>query len=315
MMVPKTFAAACVAALALLVAANVATARLTRNAMPRQLLRALEASSGVEVLALGNSLIQHGFDPAAFASVSGHPTVAVNAGLGFTGPVQHLLIGRHALSRHAGIKTIVYGYFDFMLTDSTLVAPNDLWGNNAMSFYVEPDVAARHLFDAPHERALFNIARRVPAYVERGTLWARVERMRRALSGYGLPSRPAASAFAALEAASPRDFSVRAAAATRDAAPLTPALAELFVASRSRGVRTIAVEMPMPRSHRDRFYARPEWAGYVAHTAARLEAAGVEVVRAADWLADERFVDAVHADAQGAVLFSARLARWMQGRR
>src|ERR1700720_172240 len=83
-----------------LLAMNCGIAYLTRNSVPRRVLRHALNSRTARVLALGNSLMVAGFDESAFDSSAGlkTPEGAVNLGLGGSSPVEQLLLFRFGLA-------------------------------------------------------------------------------------------------------------------------------------------------------------------------------------------------------------------------
>src|SRR5690242_6201356 len=84
--------------LAILGGFNLIVQREASNSIPRQLVRALDSTSGISVLVLGNSLIADGFNAAVFEeSLAPQPTKALNAGLGSSDPVVHFMLLRRAL--------------------------------------------------------------------------------------------------------------------------------------------------------------------------------------------------------------------------
>src|SRR5438128_5782221 len=114
---------------------NIAVARVARNTIPRQVARRIDETRILTSLALGNSLMQAGFDETAFQEASSEPgrvAKAVNAGLGSSSPVEHLLLARRAFRSHRTMADVFYGFFDFQLTVLPHTAPGDLIGNRAM---------------------------------------------------------------------------------------------------------------------------------------------------------------------------------------
>ena len=315
MSAPRTFIAAAVTALTLIALGNLLLAYESRDSLPNEILRKVDEAPRIDTLMLGNSMAAAGFDSAAFAAAwpqDQRPSV-LNGGLGSSGPLQHLLIGRRALARHGELRTIVYGFFDFMLTAPAAMPLGEILGNHAMVFNTEPDVAARHLFDNGFDRAMFHAARRVPMFAERGTLWARVERWRRGLSSIGMPAKAETrfgrvEDFENLSAASPEEFHRLAARAAAEWRGLTPPVSELISLARARNIRAVFVQMPMRAPYRARSYDAPAWRSYMGRLDAELRAHGAEVIHAADWMPDDQFIDIVHLSDEGARRFSARLA-------
>lgn len=314
MTTPRTFFATLVAALLLIAGVNYTIARLAVNSIPRQVLRHV-TQSPADVLLLGNSVMQAGIDEDAFVTgwkEHGSPVKAVNGGLGATGPVEHLLLCRVALQAQPNLRVLVYGCFDSMLTDPT---QEDWWrllGNNAMVFYTEPAVAARHETSTPLGAAAFMALGRIPMFVERGTLWARVERLRRQLGGLGLPPE-AVNRFGRVAdfqpgvAADDRGFRERFSRLAAERAPLSGAITEMLTLTHARGLKVHVVMMPKPPPQQAR-YRSPEWQAYVAHLRTLLTVYGADLIDADDWVQEESmFIDSQHLGPKGATEFSQQL--------
>src|SRR5207245_8536096 len=127
---------------AILFGFNAAIMRFARNSVPRRLVRQMDETRGLTHLALGNSLMAAGFDSPAFDQYLRSPnTVAFNAGLGSSYPVEHLILLRRALRDHSTINTVIYGFFDLQLADNSAVTISDRVGNRAASHYLEHDIA------------------------------------------------------------------------------------------------------------------------------------------------------------------------------
>ncbi len=257
-----------------------------------------------------------GFDAAAFtakAAAAGEPLTAFNAGLGATGPIQHLLITRAILRAHPEAQSIVYGFFDFMLTQPVQEDWRLLFGNNAMVFYTEPAIAARHETSSAFGRWAFQVVGGIPMFAERGAIWARVEQLRRDLGQLGLP--PAAvNRFGRVEDFSPVENTTEGSRRVRTVenvasdVPLASPVVELLGQARERNVKVWVVSVPMPAAHR-KHYASPEWQAYFTLLRGKLAAHGAELIDASDWVADDAlFMDALHLGPEGAIRFSLRLA-------
>ena len=295
------------AALAVLAAGNFVVRHLARNAVPRALLRSADAAEPATDLFLGNSTMAAGADPAAFAGVAGGRPF--NLALGATDPVEHLVLYRAAKRHHSA--TVYYGFLDTQLTDLPRGDWDSLVGNRALAYSVEPEVSFRHYFPrTPLRAAALSLAARFPLLVERTTVWAKVEAVRRRLGGLGMPERETnrfgrAEDFARLEA-DPTEFAERLDGAAR--APLSPPVAELFAAVRANGCSLYVVAMPMPASHRLRYCCGSGWEACRAHSTELVRRAGGTFVPAADWVADSGFADPLHLNGDGAREFSVRLA-------
>jgi hypothetical protein len=293
-----------------LVAANVFVQRSASGTIPRRLLEEAERSPVATDLFLGNSTMAAGLDRAAFeAATPGQ--VPLNLGMGSSSPVEHFLIFQQQ-ARHAG-ATVVYGFLDTQLTDVPTGNWQDLIGNRAMSYYVDPETAIGFYHaDSPLGAFLHRLVGRIPVLAERQAIWAKVEVLRRRLADIGMPPRDTnrfgrAEDFALLESA-PAEFLRRCRQATEERSPLTPAVASLMRLARERGSAVVIVEMPMPRAHRDQYYRSEEWKSYEARLIELVDAAGGLFVNAADWVDDDGFADHLHLNAKGARVFSTRMA-------
>jgi len=301
----------------ILIAANVAVNRLAAHVPARVLLHKLAAAPSADVIALGNSTMAAGFDEAAFArawmAANGEKITALNGALGATESVPHLLLARAALRPQPHSRIVVYGFFDFMLTDP---APDwrTLMGNNSMVFYTEPGLAARYLAPNLTGRMAFRAAGTVPLFVERGNIWAYVERLRRNLGGLGLPAAAVnqfgqTADFDQLLTQDVGKFGRRAEELVAQNAPLADPVEALLGFAREQGRQVYVVAMPLPGAHRA-YYRLPAWAAYLSHLRGRLDALGCKLLVANEWIADDgSFVDALHLSAAGAAEFSQRLAR------
>lgn len=295
-----------------LIALNGAIGRLSKNAVPRQLLRRPQLAAPATDVYLGNSLMAAALDEDAIRSVN-PSTVPLNMGLGSTSVVEHLILYQAAAKSHP-IRRVYYGFFDDQLTAVPSGTWNDLVGNRAMAYYAGPDTAAK--FYAAGDAWLSLQIRTVgwlPMFTERQTIWSKVERVRRILGSRGLPADRTnrfgrADDFAQLEASDAESFARDRASDAGVGVPLTPAIAELLRSVRESGAQPVLVLMPMPRSHRSRFYSSNGWAEYSRWIHELARRAGATVLDASDWVDDKGFADPLHLDSNGAADFSKRLA-------
>jgi hypothetical protein len=316
------FAAQLVAALLMLAAFNYAIERFAMHSVPRQLLSKIAAASQVKQLFLGNSLMAAGLDEDAFASSwdsARRGASPLNAGLGSSSPVEHLLLLRHTLRRHPELNLVVYGFFDLQLTDPPTGQWDDLFGNRALAYYAEPDVAVSFYGrDSLSYRARFFLIRHIPMFVERASFRAKVEKMRRVLGAVGMPKEKTnqfgrAADFTALEATGRPEFERECDEAVESNRPLCPPVASLLRTGRQAGERMVVVEMPMTSRHRELFYSTQAWARYRRHIRALVEAQGCEYMSLSDCLpSDDLFADNLHMSPQGDRIFSQRLARELE---
>jgi hypothetical protein len=298
----------------ILLAFNLFVRHFARNSVPRKLLRQIDAAADVTHLALGNSLIAAGFDPSAFeASMAPEQVVAFNAGLGASGTVEHLMILQRALHDAASVKVVIYGFFDFQLTDPPEATLTDFFGNRAMAFYLDPDLALRSYEMSPGDRLGFDLLRHVPMVVERAGIWANVERMRRTMGEIGMPHADTnrfgrAADFSLLEM-QPADFASQCARLTEQNAALSQPVIDMIAAAHERGAQVVIVEMPMHPYHQSHFYALGAWDKYRDHLRKLVEAQHATYLSAADWIGDaNEFADHLHLTPAGAQDFSRRLA-------
>lgn len=308
-MTARHLSAQFVLAALVLLAANVLVSRLAVNSVPRQLLQTAARSAPATDLFLGNSTMAAGLDEAAFAGtrVECRP---LNLGLGSSSPVEHYVIYRQ-VDKHAG-AAVYYGFLDTQLTDPPEGSWSTLIGNRAMAYYVEPDVARRYYTArSPARDFLFRACSHVPLLIERHTIWAKVERLRRRLGELGMPVQTTnrfgrAEDFALLEQ-SVTDFIAHCDQAVANQSPLSEPVQDLLRQARASARRLAVIEMPMPRSHRERYYQLPAWLIYRAHLKILVHSAGGVYVEASDWIEDAGFADALHLNATGAKQFSNRL--------
>jgi hypothetical protein len=314
------FALQLLVALLMLCAANVLIKYMTRNSVPRQLLRQIDQHPDATLLASGNSLMAAAFDEDLFhAAWNASPPPApsdvkpLNIALGASRTVEQLLLLRHAFLKDGHVDIVVYGFFDAQLTEVPTGGWSDLTGNRAMSYYVEPYFAAE-LYAPKSKLELIQIGviGHVPMLVERLTLWARVEKMRRRMEEIGLPHEKSsafgrAADFKAMET-NLAEFKSICRGAVAQNLPLAPSVDQMVQAAKDRRATFIFVEMPMNASHRRIYYSTDEWHAYEQHLRALSRAVGARYVNAADWLPDEHFADDLHANADGSADFSKRLA-------
>jgi len=306
----RHFAVQLLLAVFVLAAANVVVQRMARNSNPRQLLRASAAAVPATHLFLGNSTMAAGIDTDAFAIA--HPqSQALNLGLGSSSPVEHYLI--YLQQQKHKSAAIYYGFIDTQMTDSLDGSWTALIGNRAMAYYVSRDVAERfYAADDPLRVLSMRLASRIPLLVERHTIWAKVERLRRFLGEIGMPKKETnqfgrAEDFALLEAA-PEEFRDLCKQVVAERMPLAAPIAALLADARQKRSSITIVEMPLPTAHRRCYYEMPEWIAYRAYVQQLIHEAGGRYINAAVWIADDGFTDRLHLNTRGARDFSSRLA-------
>jgi hypothetical protein len=320
---PRTvFVAICVAFI-IMAAGNFAVGRAARNAVPRQTMREInQAPPVIDILGVGNSLMAAGFDRAAvqrtFQTV-GRAVVAINGALGASGTIEHLDLTRLALRRHT-VRDLVYGFSDQQMSPEPPLTNADLIGNRSMLYYDEPQLTLRYARFDWMDRVEFETYRCCALFQERSAIWAKVEKMRRAMQEVGMPHQETnqfgrKADFDLLEANGPEQFEQRCQAVMRSGDYLSPALQELFRETQAHGSRVTVVEMPMHSSHLTRFYDLPIWAEYLVRNRAAVEGAGGTYIDASRWIPDDSdFQDHIHLSRSGAARFSQMLAEHLLAR-
>jgi hypothetical protein len=314
----RAIATSLVVALVALGVFNFIVRYLAYDMPARVAIRAIDSTRGATYLAFGNSLIEAGFDSAAFAAnMNPEPAVALNAGLGGTSSVQHLLLLREALRRDPTIRVVIYGFYDFQLSETGILKNADLIGNYAISYYLDPEIALRYYQMSPRDRLEFEVMRRLPMMVERGKLWQKVELLRRALGGIGMPHEQnnrfgRAADFNLLEATR-EDFVSACARWSAPTAGLSGPILEIIRESQAHGAKLVFVEMPMPPFHQRTYYNLPQWSRYRSKLRELVTQTGSEFVSASDWISDPpEFVDHLHLGQAGAQDFTRRLALYIR---
>jgi hypothetical protein len=318
MLSKRQFVLALAVTLAVVAAINGVLALLAHRTLPRRIMRRAADSPSAEVLAIGNSLMVAGFHEGPFDTAAGVPPAhaAANLGLGASTPVEQLLLFRYALAHGMRPRLLLYGFYDFQLTDPVTMTNADLIGNRAILYYLEPEYGRRFYALPPHDAAEFEVMRFFPMFVERGAVWSKVEEFRRILSQQGLPAERTnqfgrASDFSLLEAASSEEFTRHCDAAL--AAGLSSPVVELMRQARAAGISVVVIEMPMSPYHRRVFYSSPAWPSYVSHLRALLAPYEVSFVDASDWITDgSLFADNLHLSPAGGQEFSRELGVLIQ---
>lgn len=307
------------ALLVILLAVNAAVAVATRNSVPRRVMARARQFPRATVMGLGNSLMGAGFEEAAFNRAMGleRSSGAVNLALGASTPVEQLLLLRYALQNQIRPQLLLYGFYDFQLTDPVSLSTADLFGNRAVLYYLEPEYGRAFYHLSFHDRVEFEIMRRFPMTVDRGAIWAKVELLRREISQQGMPEETSnrfgrARDFSLLEAVNTAEFIRECEAGkTRN---LMPAVEEMIRQGKATGAKIMFIEMPMPPSHVQMFYDTAAWQEYTAHLRAQLGQAGVTYLDASRWFGDaSSFADSLHLTEAGGAKFSERLGELLRG--
>jgi hypothetical protein len=307
-------------AITILVIADLLTARLASNSVPRQLIRIIvSAPRQIDVLGMGNSLMTAGFDPSVFeekCETAGRPCTAVNGALAATGLIEHLALTRLAYRDHS-VGILVYGFFDQQLTSAVADKNSEIVGTRSLLYYLEPDLTLRYARFDPLDRLFFRAYSSVALLRERGALWAKVEKLRRTMSSVGTPSQQTnefgrAGDFARLEANDSRAFELSCENVIRSNQFLSAPVEALFRQAREHATKVLVVEMPMHPEHIKRFYNQPIWSDLRTQTRQRVERVGASYLNASTWVPDESmFVDHLHLSAAGGRKFSQRLAEFL----
>jgi hypothetical protein len=315
----RIFIAALAGTLLLLIALDRAVARSAQNTVPRALMSRTRESTGAKVLALGNSLIGVGFNESSFNDGMSldKQRGAINLAMGGSSAVEQLLMLRYALQQGLRPRVVVFGFFDFTLTHPLEYSTSDLIGNRALLYYLEPEYARAFYHLSLHDRAEFQVMRHFELFADRGTVWERVEKLRRGLGQQGMPPEKANSMgravdFAMLEYPSAPEFIAECGRASRN--PLIPSVREIALQAQAAGSKVYFVEMPMPPQHVQMFYDHPEWAGgYRVHLQKMLAGLGANYIDASHWMPDENsFVDPLHLSYEGGQEFSRKLGVYLQ---
>jgi hypothetical protein len=298
---------------AVLACANAGITRLTQHTVSRRILADAESAGAAPTIALGNSLMRSGFNADEFAAAQppGAQSAALNMAMGASNPAEHLLLLRAALRDDDHARLLLYGFYDFQLTDPVSVTFSDLIGNHDLLYYDEPEFARRYYSMSRYGAAGFAIARHFPLLAERGAIWAKVERLRRAISQQGMPNQASnqfgrVADFTLLEASSQDDFVQHCRRASQE--QLNAPVLEMIREAQARQLRAEFVLMPLPPRHVQTFYDTAAWEEYQRHLRELLAKQNVAVVDASRWFPDaNKFGDALHLNEEGAKEFSQRL--------
>jgi len=293
---------------------------LRMDSVPRLMIRQLRQQPKVDMLFLGNSLMASGLDQQSFTSTwsqRGTPPALYNASLPGSSTVEQDLFAREAFRDHKAIKYVVYGFFNDQLTKIPHASWDGFEGNMAMSYYIEPDIAAKYYF--PNESILekwsFRLIGLIPMLRERSQLWKYVEQVRRTLSGMGMPAITTtrfgrASDFDKVGLIQPDVLDRIYDEAVEKAAPFAPPFEEICQLTATNGARLYVVEMPVPSKHRSLNYSSLSWLKYREFLQKQLSHDGIVYISANDWVTDDKcFLDAIHLNEMGAKVFSDHLAK------
>jgi hypothetical protein len=305
-------------AAAIVTAGDLLTQRLAMNSTPRQIMRRIaSAPTSIDVLGIGNSLMGAGFDPSAVErsfQESNRSCVAINGALGATGVIEHLAVARFAM-RHHTVNTLIYGFFDQQLSSDVVGKNSDIIGNRSILYYLEPELTLKYARFDTLNRFSFQLCRSLALLRERGTIWEKIEKLRRSIGSIGMPPQEfnqygRKADFAMLEASDAEDFALACRRVIESGDFLSAPVQALLEQAREHGAKVIVVEMPMPPLHLKQFYDQPIWEKFRMKTRLALEGSGATYLNASAWIPDDAlFADHLHLSDEGARQFSQLLAR------
>jgi hypothetical protein len=291
------------------------------DSVPKLIMRQMRATPRIDMLFLGNSLMQSGFNAGSFASawpVRNTAPAAFNAGLGSSSPVEHYLLADQAYRHHKPITYLVYGFYDLQLTTPQSFNWVDLIGNRSMGYSTEPAKAAS--LYAPGsilESWRFHLIGAVPMLREHSQLWKYVEVIRRFLQEVGMRKARTnqfgrVADFEAVALPDKFKFDQDCEKAVQESAPFVPAVLELLRLAHEQNTQVTVIEMPMNSSHRNSCYSTVAWRQYRRYLQQRLQTEGVTYAVASDWITnDADFSDGLHLTKEGADAFSKKMAQFM----
>ena len=315
---PKKLWCSALVLLAVLVVVNIGLHYAAHGTQRGKLLARLrQVPLDADCLFVGNSLMEAGCDLDAFAAGLEQKNSArfSNLALGGTSPLEHYLILRKAYERPIHPRLIVYGFMDDQLYSNVSVRWNDLTGNRGFCYYFPSETAALVRPESWFVRAQLQVVAHLPMLAERSALWAKVEKLRRALGGLGMaPARQGRFGrthdFLALEAKDTASFDARCRSILQRKESFSVPIQKLIDLAHEHGASVVLVEMPMPSHHHQMFYSSPAWRQFEQWIAASANEHQSAYIGAADWVGnDDGFDDPLHLNHTGAKQFSTRLAR------
>ena len=298
---------------------NVAVQRATRNAPAHALVRNIDRSYKMPIsdLALGNSTMVGGFDAHAFdAALDGRRVFKLS--LGSTKPIQHYATLRyyydHLAAGTPAPRTLIYGFFDRQLTDTTELPWDDVMGNKALVYFADirttlPFYAASQ---GQWQAMRYRLSAPFPVVSNRGQIWGKVEKLRRTVGEIGLPHQ-ATNEFgrvedmAALET-DPTQFQRECARDARAGTPFSPTVDAMMKLCARHDTQVVLVSMPLPARHRQTYYSTETWKQYQARLRETARRYNARYVDASQWIDDADFRDHVHLSKMGGTKFTRRLA-------
>jgi hypothetical protein len=288
----------------------------TFDSLPRLIIRQLRLPTEIDMLFLGNSLMNRALDEKTFSNSWPGPATApplFNACLPASSPVEHYLFAREAFRDHPSIKYVVYDFYDRQLTETPVGSWDRLVGGTAMAYYIEPDIARALYFpDSLYGQARFSLVSLIPMLRERFSLWSHIENQRRRMQQAGMPPMvnkgALVSVFHELGYPEKTQFIRDCDSVVRSSSDFTPAVDRLFELAAGKGSAVYVIDMPMQSNHRQFYYSSFSWIHYRDYIKNKLKARGIAFINAEDWVQDADFLDDIHLNNAGATIFSKRLA-------
>lgn len=320
MITRQPFLRFCFTSLAVLAAINLLLGAWSNRLPYARKLDTIRTARDPNLLLVGNSLLDHHLDEAAFTQTaltlrgSFRP---LNAALGASEPPEQRLLFNYAIGNHPGISSLVIGFYDFQLTAEDHSRLADLTGNRMVGLdrRFAPSTVAQAYGFGPLDQFDIAVLQYLPIAANRASAWKLVELMRRHMGSMGMPHAAVNSMgrvddFAALEAGSPASFDAGASQFLADPTHFNASYEAIFTQAHQRGISINIVAMPMSPFHRQTYYSRPLWSRYLAALTALAARRGIRVIDASDWFPGQQdFVDHLHL-APGAVPgFSTHLAQ------
>jgi len=318
-MTTKHFFVSLAWALGVIVAFNVFLA-IRMDTVPKLIMRQMRATPRIDILFLGNSLMQSGLDANTFTKEWTSPNAApvpFNAGLGSSSPVEHYLLAKQAYLHHEPIPYLVYGFYNLQLTKPQSFAWSDLVGNRAMGYSTDPSKAASlYAPGSLFERWRFELIGAAPMLREHSELWKYVEIFRRKLQEVGMAKAKTnefgrIADFETFAQSEQAQFGQDCEKAVKDQTPFVLAIQTLLQLAHEHNTQVIFIEMPMTSDHRTQYYSTLIWQQYQSYLQQSFKAEGALFINANDWVSDEDFSDGLHLNEAGAAVFSTKIAQVM----
>jgi len=286
----------------------------------------IEAEAGrADFVAFGSSLVEAAIAPDSFARSwkGGGPGRILNAGIGASTGIERYIIARRVASLARPGTVFFVGIKSLELADLRFAADRtfswwDNFGNKSLGFHFDRQVAANlYTGGSPWKTPLFHLFSHLPFLTERAATWGRVERLRRAFGGLGLPEEAVnrfgrVRDFAQISPNEVPAFEDRCRRCVEEGDPLDHIARRMLSELTRRENPVVLMVMPQPSPARKRLYAGHHWAEYLRLLGATLSSKyGARLVDASDWIPDDSRLwnDPMHLSPEGAEMFSARLAQ------